>query len=51
MRKNPKTITIQLTEEEHKKAKVTAAQEGKTLKEIFLEAIARLEEAQKKDNG
>lgn len=51
MRNYPKTVTIQLTEEEHKKAKVVAALEGKTLKQIFLEAIARLAEAQKKDNG
>ncbi|GAB7505901.1 hypothetical protein Bwad004_24160 [Bilophila wadsworthia] len=51
MRKNPKTITIQVTEDEHKEAKVAAAKAGKTLKEIFLEAIARLVEAQKKENG
>lgn len=51
MRKNLKTITIQVTEEEHKEAKVAAAQEGKTLKEIFLDAIARIVETQKQNNG
>ncbi len=46
-----KTITIQVSEEEHKQIKVAAAKEGKTLKQIFMEAIARLIEAQKKQNG
>lgn len=47
MEKDIKTITIQVTTEEHKEAKVIAAKEGKTLKQIFLEAIARLREQQK----
>lgn len=51
MKQGIKTITIQVTEDEHKEAKVAAAKAGKTLKEIFLEAIARLVEAQKKENG
>ena len=42
-----KTITIQVTEEEHKQAKITAFKEGKTLKRIFLDAIQRLAAAQK----
>ncbi|HJB66961.1 MAG TPA: hypothetical protein H9768_11890 [Candidatus Mailhella merdavium] len=46
-----KTITIQVSEEEHKQIKVAAAKEGKTLKQIFMEAIAHLMEAQKKQNG
>lgn len=49
--KNIKTITIQVTEEEHKEAKVIAAYEGKTLKQIFLDAITRLKEAQQNKNG
>jgi len=46
MRKEVRTITIQVTPEEHKEAKVAAAKEGKTLKEIFLEAIANLRKRQ-----
>lgn len=46
MEKNVKTITIQVTAEEHKEVKVVAAKAGKTLKQIFLEAIARLREQQ-----
>lgn len=42
------TITIRVDKEEHKKAKVVAALEGKTLKQIFLEAINRLAEKQKR---
>ncbi|MDR0339922.1 MAG: hypothetical protein LBH65_06570 [Desulfovibrio sp.] len=48
MEKHIKTITIQVTAEEHKEAKVVAANAGKTLKQIFLEAIARLREQQTK---
>lgn len=51
MKQAVKTITIQVSEEEHRKIKVVAAQEGKTLKQIFMEAVARLIEAQKKHNG
>lgn len=43
------TITIRVGKEEHKKAKVVAALEGKTLKQIFMEAINRLAESHKKD--
>ena len=50
MKRGIKTITIQVTEDEHKEAKVAAAKAGKTLKEIFLEAVAKLIEAQK-NNG
>jgi len=32
-----------LTEEDHKRAKIIAAKTGKTLKQIFLDAIAALE--------
>ena len=46
-----KTLTINLTEEEHKAAKVAAAKAGKTMRQIFMEAIAKLIEAQKKENG
>lgn len=46
-----KTLTINLTEEEHRTAKVAAAKAGKSLREIFMEAIAKLNEAQKKENG
>lgn len=48
MPKEVKTITIQVSPEEHKEAKVVAAKEGKTLKEIFLEAIAKLRKQQEK---
>lgn len=51
MKQPVKTITIQVSEEEHKKIKIAAAKEGKTLKQIFIEAIARLIEAQKGNNG
>ena len=46
-----KTLTINLTEDEHKQAKVIAAQAGKTLREIFMEAILRLKAKQEKENG
>lgn len=46
MEKKVKTITIQVSEEEHKEAKVVAANAGKTLKQIFLEAIAKLRKQQ-----
>ena len=46
MKTSIKTITIQVSEEEHKQIKVAAAKEGKTLKQIFMEAIAHLMEAQ-----
>lgn len=49
MGKETKTITIQVTTEEHREAKVAAAKEGKTLKQIFLEAIARLRKQQEKE--
>ncbi|MDR1659315.1 MAG: hypothetical protein LBR94_03105 [Desulfovibrio sp.] len=48
MPKELRTITIQVTPEEHKEAKVAAAKEGKTLKEIFLSAIAELRKQQEK---
>ena len=32
-----------LKEEDHKRAKIVAAKTGKTLKQIFLDAIAELE--------
>ena len=32
-----------LNEEDHKRAKIVAAKTGKTLKQIFLDAIAELE--------
>ncbi|MGE9986711.1 hypothetical protein [Desulfovibrio sp. SGI.169] len=46
-----KTLTINVTEEEHRQAKIIAAMAGKTMKEIFLEAIARLKKEQEKENG
>lgn len=46
-----KTLTINVTEEEHRQAKIIAAVAGKTLKEIFLEAIERLKKEQEKENG
>lgn len=46
-----KTLTINLTEEEHREAKIAAAKAGKTMREIFMEAIAKLIEAQKQNNG
>ncbi len=46
MQEKIKTLTIQMTEEEHKEAKVVAAKEGKSLKRIFLDAIARLKKRQ-----
>lgn len=46
-----KTLTINLTEEEHKQAKVIAAMAGRTLRDIFLEAIANLKQNLEKENG
>ncbi len=46
-----KTLTINLTEDEHRQAKVIAAMAGKTLREIFMEAISRLKREQEKENG
>lgn len=51
MKQPIKTITIQVSEEEHKEIKVAAAKAGKSLKLIFMEAIAQLIEAQKCKNG
>lgn len=51
MKQAVKTITIQVSEEEHREIKVAAAKEGKTLKQIFLEAISRLKQEQEKENG
>lgn len=44
MSRGGKNISMNLTEEDHRRAKMVAAQTGKTLKEIFLEAIKKLEE-------
>ncbi len=50
MGRGGKNISMNLTEEEHKRAKVVAAMTGKTLKEIFLDAVAALErELEKKE--
>lgn len=46
MEKKIKTITIQVSEEEHKEIKVTVAKEGKTIKQVLLEAIAQLKKKQ-----
>lgn len=43
-----KTITIRVTAEEHREVKVIAAKAGKTLKQIFLEAIAKIRQQQEK---
>ncbi len=44
MSRGGKNISMNLTEEDHRRAKVVAAQTGKTLKEIFLEAVKEQEE-------
>ena len=46
MEKKIKTITIQVSEEEHKEFKVVVAKEGKTIKQVLLEAIAKLKNNQ-----
>ncbi len=46
MEKKIKTITIQVSEEEHKEIKVVVAKEGKTIKQVLLEAIAKLKNNQ-----
>ncbi len=43
MPREGKYISINLTEEDHKRAKIVSAKTGKTLKQIFLDAIAFLE--------
>ncbi len=43
MSREGKYISMVLTEEDHKRAKIIAAKTGKTLKQIFLDAIAALE--------
>jgi hypothetical protein len=42
-----KAITIRLTLSEHKKIKVLAAETGKTIKELFLEGIAKIKAEEK----
>ncbi len=46
MEKKIKTITIQVSEEEHKEIKVVVAKEGKTINQVLLEAIAKLKNNQ-----
>lgn len=43
MSREGKYISMNLSEEDHKRAKIVAAKTGKTLKQIFLDAIAALE--------
>ena len=43
MAREGKYISMVLKEEAHKRAKIVAAKTGKTLKQIFLDAIAELE--------
>lgn len=43
MPREGKYISMVLTEEDHKRAKIVAAKTGKTLKQIFLDAIEALE--------
>lgn len=43
MAREGKYISMNLSENDHKRAKIVAAKTGKTLKQIFLEAIATLE--------
>jgi len=42
MPEEQKAITIRFTLDEHKKIKVLAAEAGKSLKEIFLEGVAKV---------
>lgn len=42
-----KAITIRLTLAEHKKIKILAAETGKTIKELFLEGIAKIQNERK----
>ena len=42
MPEDQKAITIRLTLAEHKKIKLLAAETGKTIKELFLEGIAKI---------
>ena len=48
MPREGKYISMVLSEADHKRAKIVAAKTGKTLKQIFLEAIALLEDELKK---
>lgn len=43
MTREGKYISMNLSDEDHRRAKVVAAKTGKTLKQIFLDAIAALE--------
>ena len=43
MAREGKYVSMNLSDEDHKRAKVVAAKTGKTLKQIFLDAIAALE--------
>ena len=43
MPREGKYISMVLKEEDHKRAKIVAAKTGKTLKQIFLDAITALE--------
>lgn len=51
MPREGKYISMVLTEADHKRAKIVAAKTGKTLKQIFLEAIATLEAKLEKEEN
>lgn len=49
MSREGKYISMVLKEEDHRRAKIVAAKTGKTLKQIFLEAVTALEAKVKKE--
>lgn len=47
MPEDKKVITVRVSPDEHKKIKILAAETGKTIKQLFLEGIAGIVQAQK----